>query len=56
MKIAKTATLELPAYKWKMIIFALQETPFMPEACRSLADEIDGLTAAQFINAQKVSA
>lgn len=43
----KTATLELTAHQWRIILIALQEAQTMPRASMTLAAEIDELTAVQ---------
>jgi hypothetical protein len=43
-----TATLELTAHQWRIILIALNEAETMPRACKALAEEIDELTALQF--------
>jgi hypothetical protein len=47
-KIEQTATLELTAHQWRIIIIALNEAQTMPRASMTLAAEIDELTAVQF--------
>lgn len=46
-KIEQTATLELTAHQWRIIIIALNEAQTMPRASMTLAAEIDELTAVQ---------
>lgn len=46
-KVEKTATLELTAHQWRIILIALQEAKTMPRASMTLAAEIDELTAVQ---------
>lgn len=43
----KTATLELTAHQWRIILIALQEAQTMPRASKALAEDIDELTAVQ---------
>lgn len=47
-KIEQTATLELTAHQWRIIILALKEAQTMPRASTALAEDIDELTAVQF--------
>lgn len=43
----RTATLELTAHQWRIILIALQEAQTMPRASKALAEDIDELTAVQ---------
>lgn len=43
----RTATLELTAHQWRIILIALQEAKTMPRASMTLAAEIEELTAVQ---------
>ena len=46
-KIEQTATLELTAHQWRIILIALNEAQTMPSAAKALAADIDELTAVQ---------
>lgn len=43
----RTATLELTAHQWRIILIALNEAQTMPRASKALAEDIDELTALQ---------
>lgn len=46
-KSKRTATLELTAHQWRIILIALNEAQTMPRASKALAEDIDELTALQ---------
>jgi hypothetical protein len=45
--VTQTATLELTAHQWKVIIIALNEAQTAPKASRALAEDIAELVEVQ---------